>query len=277
MAQITKALIPAAGHGTRLAPLTRAIPKEMLPLGRKPVLEYIVEELSACGIRDVLIVTSPGKESIEAYFANGARFGIRISYVIQREMSGLGDAILHGEQWADGRPFLSAFGDCILESPEHAATRRLLQTFSEQGAFASVLTEEVALERVSRYGIVAPASTDEAESDCPFRFTRIVEKPAAADAPSRFAVAARWSLDSGIFAHIRETPPEPGGEIGLSQAVDRALLSGESGWAVPLVQGERRSDVGSWDTYLTASANAILNDEELGRGIRQSLCGSEGC
>ncbi len=277
MSEITRSLIPAAGHGTRLSPLTRAIPKEMLPLGRKPVLEYIVEELVACGIRDVLIVVSPGKESIEAYFQDGAAFGVRISYVIQREMRGLGDAVLHGEQWADGSPFLAAFGDCLLDSADHEATRRLLQIHSTQGAFASVLTQEVGLDLVSRYGIVAPIAAPEAGSGSPFRFGRIVEKPSSADAPSRFAVAARWALDSGIFAHIRETPPGPGGELGLSQAVDRALLNGKTGWAVPLTPGEGRIDVGSWDSYLAAAADAIVRDEELGSGILESLCGRQPC
>jgi len=277
MSVITRALIPAAGHGTRLSPLSRAIPKEMLPLGRKPVLEYIVEELAACGIRDILLVVSSGKESIETYFEDGARFGLRISYVVQREMRGLGDAVLHGEQWSDGRSFLAAFGDCIIESSDHAATKRLLQTHSVEGAFASVLTEKVSVDLVSRYGIVAPISAPEAESDTPFSFGRIVEKPSAGDAPSRFAVAARWALDSGIFADIRETPPGRGGEVGLSQAVDRALLSGKTGWAVPLFPGERRVDVGSWDSYLGAAANAIVRDEELGPGILDSLCRNRPC
>src|SRR5687768_10089365 len=156
MPEITRALIPAAGHGTRLSPLTRAIPKEMLPLGRKPVLEYIVEELVACGIGDVLIVVSPGKDSIKAYFEDGARYGIRISYTIQREMRGLGDAILHGEQWAEGGSFLAAFGDCLILSPNHAPTRRLLASHESIGSFATVLTQSVPDDCVTRYGILAP-------------------------------------------------------------------------------------------------------------------------
>src|SRR5579872_3708409 len=111
-----RALIPAAGFGTRLRPLTSAIPKEMLPLGRKPVLEYVVEEMRGAGLTRLLFVISPGKELIRSYFGDGSRWGVHCDYAIQPEMRGLGDAILHGESWTDGLPFVVAFGDCIIES-----------------------------------------------------------------------------------------------------------------------------------------------------------------
>src|ERR1051326_3097400 len=106
--RIRKAIVPAAGFGTRLHPLTKAIPKEMLPLGRKPVLQYVLEELKAAAIEEALLVISPGKEIIRNYFGDGAKFGIAIQYAVQNEMRGLGDAVLHGEEWANEEHFVVA-------------------------------------------------------------------------------------------------------------------------------------------------------------------------
>src|SRR5258708_38696284 len=113
--RIRRAIVPAAGYGTRLRPLTNAIPKEMLPVGRKPVLEYVVEELRAAGIESALLVISAGKEMIRTYFGNGSRCGLSMEYVMQKEMRGLGDAVLYGESWVGGEHFALALGDCVFE------------------------------------------------------------------------------------------------------------------------------------------------------------------
>jgi UTP--glucose-1-phosphate uridylyltransferase len=120
----------------------------------------------------------------------------------------------------------------------------------------------VPADSVIRYGILAPRNPvpDSAEA---FEFTRIVEKPAVESAPSRFAVAARWALDSGIFAYLRRTPPDPKGELGLSQAVDLALQDGNPGRAIPLAPEESRVDIGSWQGYLQAAATAIATDLQV--------------
>jgi UTP--glucose-1-phosphate uridylyltransferase len=249
----------------------------MLPLGRKPVLEYIVEELAACAIREALIVVSPGKEGIRAYFQDGDRFGIHLSYVIQPKMRGLGDAILQGEDWTGGETFLTAFGDAIIESTNHGASRRLLATHNENESFASVMVESVSLAMVSRFGIVSPTSATRPDSAIPFEFGRVLEKPTPEAAPSTWAVAARWVLDTGIFEHLRRLQPDSRGEIGLSQAVDSALVQGKAAWAVPLQPGEQRLDIGSWDTYLAASARAIVRDPEYGEGVLQGIQRTEQC
>jgi UTP--glucose-1-phosphate uridylyltransferase len=264
---ITRALIPAAGFGSRMRPLTAAVPKEMLPLGRKPVLEYIVEELESCGICEILLVISSAKEGIRSYFGSGEAFGVSLTYTVQEQMRGLGDAVLHGSDWAGGDPFVVAFGDCIIESAGHDALKRLIDTHRSTGAFASALAQEVLIESVSKYGILRPAEPAHAS----FRFDRIIEKPPADSAPSRWAVAARWILDQGIFTFIEKTTPDSKGEVGLSQAVDRALLDGREAWAVPLKPDERRLDIGSWDTYLAAAARAIINDPDYGENIRRDL------
>ena len=271
MTGISRALIPAAGFGSRMRPLTTALPKEMLPLGRKPVLEFIVEELASCGIGDILLVISSAKEGIRSYFGNGDAFGVRISYAFQEQMRGLGDAVLHGVDWAGGNPFVVAFGDCIIESGDHDALRRLIDLNRSRDAFASALAQEVPIESVSKYGILRPAEPVNSVPTPPFQFDRIIEKPPADSAPSRWAVAARWILDPEIFSFIEKTPPDSKGEVGLSQAVDRALSEGREAWAVPLNADERRLDTGSWDTYLLAAARAILHDPDYGEHIRREL------
>jgi UTP--glucose-1-phosphate uridylyltransferase len=271
---IDRAIVPAAGLGTRLRPITDAIPKEMLPLGRKPVLEHILEELRGAGIRRVLFVIAPGKEMIERYFGNGAAWDVHCDYVIQPEMRGLGDAVLHGEGWADARPFLCAFGDCVIESRSEASPSRRLADVAGSRQAIGVLAERVQLAMTNRYGVLQPAHPDQPTDDAeePFEVTGVVEKPAPERAPSRFAVAGRWALVPEVFEFLRREPPGPAGEIGLSPAVAAMLSRGHRGWAVPLGPGARRRDIGAWDTYLTATAEYAVQDTDFGPIIRAAIC-----
>lgn len=264
-------MIPAAGHGTRLRPLTLAIPKEMLPLGRKPVLELVVEELRDSGITDILFIVSPGKDLIRAYFGDGARWGVRCDYVLQPEMRGLGDAILRGEAWAQGEPFVVAFGDCVIDRDGEPACARLMRTAAETGAEIGVITEAVPRERTRRYGVLQPADPATATGPGSFRVTGIVEKPEPERAPSTWVVAARYMLSPSIFDALRGTRPGADGEVGLSDAVAVALAEGRSVWATPLVAPEMRRDIGAWDTYLIAAARAAALDPECGEAVRQNL------
>src|SRR6266540_1644115 len=179
---IDQAIVPAAGYGTRLRPLTLAVPKEMLPLGRKPVLEHILEELKSAGIRRVLFVVSPGKEMIRTYFGNGSRLALECEYVIQPEMKGLGDAILLSEPWCGGQAALVAFGDCVIESPDSLPSARLLNAHIQTNAAATVLTQRIPREKTGKYGIMKPI--DGADTSQPFQLEDIVEKPVPAEAPS---------------------------------------------------------------------------------------------
>jgi UTP--glucose-1-phosphate uridylyltransferase len=268
------ALIPAAGFGTRLRPLTRAIPKEMLPLGRKPLLEYIVEELRAAGISRLLFVISSGKEMIRSYFGDGEKWGLRCDYTLQPEMRGLGDAVLQGEAWADGQPFIVAFGDCLIESqaaPDAIPVARLIATHLRERADATVLTERIPREKTRNYGILAPAVPLPDEPRDPFPMADIVEKPAPEDAPGSMAVAARWALNAGIFPCIRRAAPEASGEINLTDPVRLLLAAGGAGWGVPLLPGEARRDIGGWENYLLAAARAAAADPEFGPRVRAAL------
>lgn len=264
-------MIPAAGYGTRLRPLTVAIPKEMLPLGRKPVLEHIVEELRDSGLTELLFIVSPGKDMIQSYFGTGERWGVRCEYVIQPEMRGLGEAILRGEDWAGGEPVVVAFGDCVIDRAGPPACARLVATVAERRADVAVLTETVPRHLTNRYGVLQPAGPLAADGKAPFQIAAIVEKPGPERAPSTWVVAARYALSPTLFGYLRRTEPGPDGEVGLSDAVALALADGCDGWAVPLVPPEKRRDIGGWDSYLVAAGRAAAEDPEFGRAVLAEL------
>jgi UTP--glucose-1-phosphate uridylyltransferase len=272
---LRRAVLPAAGLGTRLRPLTRAFPKELLPVGRKPVLAHIATELLGAGITEALFVVSERKPQIREYFGDFYEDDVtgtvlHCSYVIQEEQRGLGDALLCAAEWTAGEPFVVAFGDCMIDAPDSAAPlRRLLATHLDRGSDATVLTEQVAQEKVSRYGVLAPAETQPNVPSEPFALADIVEKPAPEDAPSRNVVAARWILAPEIFAILRRTPLDSRGERNLTDAVRTLKRSGGSLWAVPLRAGEFRRDIGNFETFYAAFIRAALNDPEFGASARR--------
>ena len=266
------AVIPAAGFGTRLRPLTNAIPKEMLPVGGKVALERIVEEQRAAGITEIVFVLSPSKQAfIQGYFGDGAD-GVTYRYAIQPEMRGLGDAILKAEPLLDSEyPFIVALGDAVFEEPVVGGlTRRLCDAVAEHHAAVALVVQSVARERISRYGVVKPAphaplfGTVIAISD-------IVEKPAPEDAPSEFAAAARYVAWPSIFDVLRTIPPGKGGEIQFTDALRAVMQNGSTGIAVPLQPGETRHDIGGLDSYYRAFAAFALKDPYFGPGLRAHL------
>jgi UTP--glucose-1-phosphate uridylyltransferase len=267
-------VIPAAGLGTRLRPLTHALPKELLPVGRKPVLEHILDELSAAGIQRVLFVVSAAKPQIRTYFGESFRSStgamVECAYVVQEQQRGLGDAILCAEPWVEGRPFVVAFGDCIIEGPDPVApVRRLIATHLEQASVVTTLVESVTRELVSRYGIVAPVESFFSEGNA-FRVADIVEKPRPEEAPSTFAVAARYVLDCVIFDALRESPLDSRGELLLTDAGRAIAQSGRPFWAVPMQNGEFRQDIGSFDSFFAAFVRAACRDKEFGAVAREA-------
>jgi UTP--glucose-1-phosphate uridylyltransferase len=264
------AVIPAAGLGTRLRPLSDAIPKEMLPVGRQPVLERIVRELAAAGIRHIALILSPVKEgSIRGYFGD-QRDGIDFSYILQPEMRGLGDAVLRAEAVA-GDAFVIALGDAVFE--EHMpgdVTRRLIDAVAASGAAVGLAVHRVAPENISRYGVVRPAAPV-AEGAAIIPLSDIVEKPAAHEAPSDLAAAARYVVTREVFDALRATSPDARGELQLTHALQRLLRQGRTGVAVPLRSTERRHDIGAFDSYFRAFLTFALADPEYGDGLRRSL------
>ena len=272
---LRRAVLPAAGLGTRLRPLTQAFPKELLPVGRKPVLAHIATELLGAGIDRALFVVSERKPQIRGFFGEVYEDDVtgrllHCSYVVQEEQRGLGDALLCAADWTAGEPFVVAFGDCMIEASDPSEPlRRLLATHQGQGSDATVLTEQVALEKVVRYGVLAPAEAQPDRPTEPFALKDIVEKPAPQDAPSRNVVAARWILAPAIFELLRRTPLDSRGELNLTDAVRTLKQEGGSLWAVPLRPGEFRRDIGNFETFYAAFIRAALNDPEFGPSARR--------
>lgn len=267
---ITRAVVPVAGQGSRLRPLTHLLPKELLPVGRKLVLDYVIEELYAAGIREALFIVSPRKPQIRTYLEEivGAGTGLRFAFAVQEEPKGSGDALLYAAEWVGEQPFVVAFGDCIIaSSPVGAPLKRLLQAFKQHEVEAAILVEEVERGRLSHYGVVAPAETESHET--PFLIRDIVEKPSMDEAPSFFVVAARWILKPTIFDAIRRSSPDPRGEWNIPDALRKLLDARPRAVAVPLLQGEARRDIGSWDSFLVETVRSAINDPEYGSQIRR--------
>lgn len=265
-------VIPAAGLGTRLRPLTSgALPKEMLPVGRKLALERIVDELRAAGAFRIVFVLSPAKEDlIRRHFGDGDEAArITFAYVLQPEMRGLGDAVLRARGAVGDVPrFVVALGDAVFEEPETGGLTRRLLDASDRAAIG-LAVQRVPAALLSRYGVVKLA--DEKPDGDSFRITDIVEKPAPADAPSDFAAAARYVLSPGVFAQLERTPPGKNGEVQLTDALRALLAERKTGVAVPLASGETRHDLGGLDSYFRAFAAFALADPDYGAGFADWL------
>jgi UTP--glucose-1-phosphate uridylyltransferase len=253
---ITTAVVPVAGLATRLRPLSRGVPKGLLPVAGQPVVQHIVDELQACGIERVVLVTGHGRPAFAAHFADSR--GPEIVCVDQPEPLGLGDAILRAAPLLDG-PFVIALGDALLGRGTPARTVERLTAAVQAGAGAAVAVEEVAPDDTRHYGIVAPGGDGD-----PFAVAAIVEKPAPGTAPSRLAIAGRYAATPALLDALRATPRGADGEVGLSHAL--GALDGVVG--VRLAPGEERLDVGTVPGYCAAFVEYALSDAELGPALR---------
>lgn len=261
---VTDAVVPVAGLGTRLLPATRAVPKELLPLGRLPVVQHVIEELAACGVRRALLVTAPHKAAIRRHF-DEEHAGVELHYVDQHAPHGLGDAVRHATGFAGDRPVAVALGDCLLGDGHRRSDvlQRLGAALEVHGAAAAVAVEEVPAEAVSRYGVIDPAAVGDV-----MVLQGIVEKPAPADAPSRLAVAARYVLAPEVLDLLAHTPPGLGDEVQLTDALAALIASGRPVVAVRLREDERRHDVGSFAAYARSFVEVAQADPELGAALR---------
>ena len=254
--RITKAVIPAAGKGTRLLPLTRAVPKELIPLGRKPVLEHVVDECAACGIQEILFVISKDKEAIRTHF--GESDGrIRFSYAYQPQQNGIADAVFRGREFAGGEAFAVVLGDSVIETDQDVGPfRRVLDTFETTGAGAVIAVQRAPRAEISRYGIVKP----KCGVGPVFEIDGVVEKPAPQDAPSDYAVAGRYAFEPAVFDYIRRTPRGAGGEYQITDSIRLMLADGRAVWCVALSENETRRDIGEFETYFEAFESEVENE-----------------
>lgn len=281
--KVRKAVIPAAGLGTRFLPATKAQPKEMLPLIDKPAIQYVVEEAVRAGLTEILIVTGRGKRSIEDHFDRSLELEhfleskgkfdelkqvreisdmAEIHYIRQKDALGLGHAVSVAEAFVGGEPFAVLLGDDIM-ADQNPLLADMLGVHERYGRSVIAVTE-VSRDEVSLYGIAETEFVEERLA----RVLSLVEKPEPDEAPSNLAVIGRYVLTPEVFDCLRETSPGRGGEIQLTDAI--ALLSDQQAVYAWVFEGGR-FDVGNKLEYLKASIELAIDREDLGEGLRAYL------
>ena len=265
---IKKCLFPAAGYGTRFLPATKAVPKEMLPILTKPLMQYGVEEALSSGITNMAIVTGRGKRAIEDHFDNMYELESQLSgtskesslkdikeiikkstftYVRQKQMLGLGHAILTGEPLIGDEPFAVILADDLCDCDENSVLSQMIEIYNKHKC-SVVAIEEVPIDQTSKYGIIAGNLVDETEDT--YRVTDMIEKPEPKDAPTNLAIIGRYILTPDIFDILRNTKPSKGGEI---QITDALLTQAKQGKVIAYKFKGKRFDCGDIKGYIEAN------------------------
>lgn len=272
---IRKAVIPAAGFGTRFLPASKSQPKEMLPIVDKPVIQYVVEEAVQSGITDILMIIGKGKRAIEEHFDRNFELeaeletkgkheeleAIRrissladVHFVWQKELRGLGHAISCARQHVGGEPFAVLLGDTLLDSPE-PVTRQLTRAYDRYGETILAL-EEVDRDRIGRYGVISGRPV----TDDVTLIEGVVEKPTPEEAPSNLAIAGRYVLSPEIFDCLDHTEPAPNGEIQLTDAL-RLLIATRAAYGLRF--DGKRYDVGNKVDFIRTNVMYALMRDDL--------------
>ena len=265
---IKKCLFPAAGYGTRFLPATKAVPKEMLPILTKPLMQYGVEEALSAGITNMAIVTGRGKRAIEDHFDNAYELESQLSgtskesylkdikeiirkstftYVRQKQMLGLGHAILTGEPLIGNEPFAVVLADDLCDGDENGVISQMIEIYNQHQC-SVVAIEEVPMNQTHKYGIITGNLVDVKEGT--YRVTDMIEKPEPKDAPTNMAIIGRYILTPDIFDILRNTKPSKGGEI---QITDALLTQAKQGKVIAYKFKGKRFDCGSVKGYLEAN------------------------
>ena len=265
---IKKCLFPAAGYGTRFLPATKAVPKEMLPILTKPLLQYGAEEALSAGITNMAIVTGRGKRAIEDHFDNSFELEMQLSgtskefylkeikeiiknstftYVRQKQMLGLGHAILTGEPLIGNEPFAVILADDLCDCDESGVISQLIDIYNQHKC-SVVAIEEVPMDQTIKYGIIAGSLVDETEDT--YHVTNMIEKPEPKDAPTNMAIIGRYILTPDIFDILRNTKPSKGGEI---QITDALLTQAKQGKVIAYKFKGKRFDCGGLKGYVEAT------------------------
>ena len=273
--RVKKAIIPAAGLGTRFLPATKAQPKEMLPIVDKPTIQYIIEEAVAAGIEEILIITGRNKRSIEDHFDKSVELEYQLQqngkdeilkmvqnisnmaniyYIRQKEPKGLGHAISCAKTFVGNEPFAVMLGDDVVDS-EVPCLKQLIECYSKYET-SIIGVQEVPESEVSKYGIVNGISVE----DRVYKVKDVIEKPKASEAPSNIAILGRYIITPRIFGILENTKPGKGGEIQLTDAL-KTLISEEDMYAYKF-KG-RRYDVGDKEGFLEATVEYALKRDEL--------------
>jgi len=288
--RVRKAVLPVAGLGTRFLPATKAMPKEMLPVVDKPLIQYAVEECIASGIENIIFVTGRRKNAIEDHFDFAPeleRFleergkpemaqmvreisgGLRFSYTRQSEALGLGHAVLTARDLVGNEPFAVLLGDVIMDGPV-PATRTLVDIYETTG-MGAIDVERMPRERLHHYGIIDAAPAKDSQwGDRLLRVRDLVEKPTADEAPSDFGVTGRYVLPPVVFDYLAQTKPGAGGEIQLTDAL-RMLAKQDGLWAY--VYEGKPHDAGDKLGFLKATVEIALKNPKFGQDFRDYLRG----
>ena len=287
MSTIRKAVIPVAGLGTRLLPSTKSQPKEMLPVGRKPVVQYVVEELVRAGITQILMITGRSKRAIEDHFDRDEDLVSRLKsgghehlvdaldyevlpvtlfYTRQHAPQGLGDALRYAQDFVGNEPFVVALGDTIITSGKREVVSRLMDSFERNQASAVIAVENVLPEDVFKYGIVTPAAPGD-----DFPISDMIEKPPMNASPSTLAIAARYVFGPEIFGALKSTLPDRKGEVQLVDAIKQLMARNMNVRGLVLGAGEKRYDIGNFESYFRAFIDFALADSQVGYTVRQYI------
>uniref|UniRef100_UPI003217925A UTP--glucose-1-phosphate uridylyltransferase GalU n=1 Tax=uncultured Draconibacterium sp. TaxID=1573823 RepID=UPI003217925A len=281
---IKKAVIPAAGYGTRFLPATKSQPKEMIPIIDTPVIQYVVEEAVASGITDILMIIGKGKRAIEEHFDRSPILEesllkkqnlkmldkirsisnmANIHFVWQKEMNGLGDAIRHAKCHVGNEPFVILLGDTLVQSEDGPITRQLIDVYNETKGSVIAL-EEVKPELVSKYGVV----DGEPVSDKVVRAKGWIEKPSIEEAPSNLAVASRYLFTPEIFDYLENTAPGKNNEVQLTDAM-KEMVKSHAMYGMKF--NGKRYDIGNKMGFLKTNIEFGLKDPEIGDALKQWL------
>ncbi|MBT3604523.1 MAG: UTP--glucose-1-phosphate uridylyltransferase [Candidatus Latescibacteria bacterium] len=295
---IRKVVIPVAGLGTRLYPTTKALPKEMLPLGKYPAIQHVVEEMAAVNLKKVLFITSRDKTIIENQFDDNvdvvahlnqsgqlADMGhleydsrnIEFFYTRQQipadssKPQGTGAAIATAESFVDNEHFVVAYGDTLIDSHQSRPfVGRMIEAHIKHNATCTIGVRPVPPELISRYGIVEPTANEDLKAES-FAIDDVVEKPNPQEAPSNMAISARYIFGPEIFDEIRKLQPSAHGELGITDAIRGLITSGHTVRCVPLGSDEVRYDIGNHESYYKAFIDYALKDPNCGEAIRAYL------
>jgi UTP--glucose-1-phosphate uridylyltransferase len=284
MTEIRKAVIPAAGFGTRFLPFTKAVPKELVPLIDKPTLQYVVEEAAESGITDILVVTSVGKEAIQNHFSPNHELESRLAesgknellselrriteladihYIHQHELNGLGGAVLRGKSFVGDEPFAVLLGDTVTTSDSVPVVSQLLSAYRSTNS-SVVALERVPMEKVSRYGVV----DGEDMGGGLRRIRHFVEKPSMDEAPSNLAIASRYVFTPKIFELLERTRRGKGNEVQLTDAM-AAMLESDEMYGLEF-DGERH-DIGNKLEFVKATIRFALKRDDLKREVEKFI------
>lgn len=289
---VRKAVIPAAGLGTRFLPATKAMPKEMLPVVDEPAIQYVVAEASRAGLDDILMITGQNKRSMEDHFDRAPQLEATLEakgdqarlaavqhatnlgdlhYVRQGEAKGLGHAVLCGKQHVGHEPFAVLLGDDLID-PRDELLSVMMETQQKYGG-SVIAVMEVPQEAVSAYGVVDTQGADQSANGAVVPVTGLVEKPPVEEAPSNLAIIGRYVLHPAIFEQLEQTPPGRGNEIQLTDALQAmAGKSTEEGGGVhAVIFRGRRYDTGDKLSYIKAVVTLAVDREDLGPDLRSWL------